>query len=162
MLRVIEEAKPNFVIWENVKGAFYTGGLAEVLQGLCQLGYRFDVEILSAAAIGAPHLRERIFAVAYTRSLCGQAPPWSDQIRSQIAAVTDPDGIAGLRTGQGNQTILAPWRGVEPPICGVAHGLPRRLDRLAAIGNAVVPALAAIALQRVLYLESHHHKSKLN
>jgi DNA (cytosine-5)-methyltransferase 1 len=36
----------------------------------------------------------------------------------------------------------------------VAHGLSRRLDRLAAIGNAVVPAVAAIALQRVLYLAS--------
>ncbi|WP_019499014.1 DNA cytosine methyltransferase [Pseudanabaena sp. PCC 6802] len=162
MLRVIEEAKPRFVIWENVKGAFYTGGLSEVLHGLCQLGYRFDVEILSAAAVGAPHLRERIFAVAYTRSLCGQAPSWADQIRSQIAAVANPDGIAGIRSGKGNQTVLAPWRGVEPPICGVAHGLPRRLDRLAALGNAVVPAVAAIALQRVLYLESHRHKSKLN
>ncbi len=154
MLRVIEEAKPRFVIWENVKGAFYTGGLAEVLQGLCQLGYRFDVEILSAAAVGAPHLREHIFVAAYASSLCRQASPWSDQIRSQIAAVTDPNGIAGIRAGERNQTILAPWRSVKPPICGVAHGLPRRLDRLAAIGNAVVPAVAAIALQRVLFLES--------
>jgi DNA (cytosine-5)-methyltransferase 1 len=154
MLRVIDEAKPNFVIWENVKGAFYTGGLAEVLQGLCQLGYRFDVEILSAAAVGAPHLRERVFVVAYTSSLCGQAPPWSDQIRSQIAAVAYPNCIAGIRAGDGNETILVPWRGLEPPICGVAHGLSRRLDRLAALGNAVVPAVAAIALQRVLYLAS--------
>jgi DNA (cytosine-5)-methyltransferase 1 len=162
MLRVIDEAKPRFVVWENVKGAFYTGGLTEVLQGLCQLGYRFDVEILSAAAVGAPHLRERIFVVAYSSSLCGQAPPWSDQIRSQIAAVTNSHRIAGIRAGQGNQTILAPWSSVEPPICGVAHGLSRRLDRLAALGNAVVPAVAAIALQRVLYLESYRHKSKQN
>jgi DNA (cytosine-5)-methyltransferase 1 len=154
MLRVIEAAKPRFVIWENVKGAFYTGGLVKVLHGLSQLGYRFDVEILSAAAVGAPHLRERIFVAAYASSLCGKASPWADQVRSQIEAVTDSNGIAGIRSGQGNQTILAPWRSLEPPICGVAHGLPRRLDRLAAIGNAVVPSVAAIALQRVLYLES--------
>ncbi|NKB18116.1 MAG: DNA cytosine methyltransferase [Pseudanabaena sp. CRU_2_10] len=154
MLRVIDEAKPRFVIWENVKGAFYTGGLTEVSHGLCQLGYRFDVEILSAAAVGAPHLRERVFVAAYASSLCRQASPWADQIRSQIAAVTNPNGIAGIRSGAGNQIILAPWRSVKPPICGVAHGLPRRLDRLAAIGNAVVPAVAAIALQRVLYLDS--------
>jgi DNA (cytosine-5)-methyltransferase 1 len=154
MLRVIDEAKPRFVVWENVKGAFYTGGLAEVLQGLCQLGYRFDVEILSAPAVGAPHLRERVFVVAYASRVCGQAPPWPDQIRAQIAAVNDSNSIAGIRAGQGNQTVLAPWTSVEPPICGVAHGLSRRLDRLAALGNAVVPAVAAIALQRVLYLES--------
>jgi DNA (cytosine-5)-methyltransferase 1 len=142
---------------------FIKGGLAEVLHGLCQLGYRFDVEILSAAAVGAPHLRERILVVAHASSLCGQAPPWSDQVRSQITAVTVLNGIAGIRASEGNQTILAPWRSLEPPICGVAHGLSRRLDRLAAIsealclsaGNAVVPAVAAIAIQRVLYLESH-------
>jgi DNA (cytosine-5)-methyltransferase 1 len=153
MLRVIKEAKPRFVIWENVKGAFYTGGLTEVLHGLCQLGYRFDVEILSAAAVGAPHLRERIFVVAYASSLLGQASPWSDQVRSQIETVTDSNGIAGIWSSSGNETILAPWRSLEPPICGVAHGLSRRLDRLAAIGNAVVPAVAAIALQRVIYLD---------
>jgi DNA (cytosine-5)-methyltransferase 1 len=27
MLRVIDEARPKFVVWENVKGAIYTGGL---------------------------------------------------------------------------------------------------------------------------------------
>ncbi len=51
MLRVIDEAKPKFVVWENVKGAIYTGGLSEVLCGLSELGYGFDVEILSAAEV---------------------------------------------------------------------------------------------------------------
>ena len=58
MLRVIKECKPKYIIWENVKGAIYTGGLTEVLRGLSRIGYLFDVEILSAAEVGAPHLRE--------------------------------------------------------------------------------------------------------
>ncbi|MEE3716977.1 DNA cytosine methyltransferase [Tumidithrix elongata RA019] len=159
MLRVIDEAKPKFVIWENVKGAVYTGGLPEVLRGLCRCGYRFDVEILSAAEVGAPHLRERVFVVAYADQLLGQASPWSEQVGSQVEAVTDSNCFAGLRVGSGNETILAPWRSVKPPVCGVAHGLSKRLDRLAALGNAVVPQVAAIALLRVLYLQSLSHIS---
>ncbi|WP_019500870.1 DNA cytosine methyltransferase [Pseudanabaena sp. PCC 6802] len=70
MLRVIEEAKPRFVIWENVKGAFYTGGLTKVLHGLCQLGYRFDVEILSAAAVGV-YARNHYWIGGTNRDLLG-------------------------------------------------------------------------------------------
>jgi DNA (cytosine-5)-methyltransferase 1 len=137
MLRIIKEAKPNFVIWENVKGAISTGGLHAVLSGLCEAGDRFDAEILSAAEIGLDHKRERIFVVAYSDGIWWDAPPWREQIRCQIEAA---------RLAVARQSI-------EPPTWGISHGLPHRLDRLAAIGNAVIPALAAIALQRVLYLE---------
>lgn len=34
------------------------------------------------------------------------------------------------------------WWAVEPPICRVAHGVPNRLDQLAALGNALVPQIA--------------------
>ena len=137
MLRVIEEAKPNFVIWENVQGAISTGALLTVLSGLCEAGYHFDAEILSAAEIGLDHKRDRIFVVAYSDGIWWDAPPWREQVGHQIEAA---------RLAIARQSI-------EPPAWGISHGFPRRLDRLAAIGNAVIPALAAIALQRVLYLD---------
>jgi DNA (cytosine-5)-methyltransferase 1 len=137
MLRIIEEAKPNFVIWENVKGAIPTGALLTVLSGLCEAGYCFDAEILSAEEIGLDHKRERIFVVAYSDGIWWDAPPWREQIGCQIEA-------ARLATAR---------QSIEPPTWGIPHGLPHRLDRLAAIGNAVIPALAEIALKRVLYLD---------
>jgi site-specific DNA-cytosine methylase len=60
---------------DSTKGAIYTGGLAEVLRGLSELGYGFDVEIISAEEVGAPHLRERVFVVAYTTSYSGKHRP---------------------------------------------------------------------------------------
>jgi len=152
MLRVIDEAKPKYVIWENVKGAIYTGGLTKVLQGLSRIGYLFDVEILSAAEVGAPHLRERVFVVAYSYELFGKTPPWSNQVRSEVKAITNADSFSGRGLSEEVKSLSAQWSSVESPVCGVAHGLSNRLDRLAVLGNSVVPLVAAIALKRVLFL----------
>lgn len=44
--------------------------------------------------------------------------------------------------------------GLEPALCRVAHGLPRRVHRLRALGNAVLPPVAAIPGARILELEA--------
>jgi len=158
MLRVIGECRPKYVVWENVKGAIYTGGLAEVLRGLSELGYGFDVEVISAAEVGAPHLRERVFVVAYTHELFGKTPCWANQVGSEIKAIAHADSFSGRRLSQAGKSLSAQWSSIESPICGVAHGLPKRLDRLAVLGNSVVPSVAAIAMKRVLFLESWRTK----
>jgi len=155
MLRVIEEARPKFVVWENVKGAIYTGGLTEVLRGLSRIGYLFDVEILSAAEVGAPHLRERVFVVAYTYESFGKTPSWSNQVGSEIKAITNTDSFTRRGLSQAGKGLSAHWSSVKSPVCGVAHGLSKRLDRLAVLGNSVVPTVAAIALKRVIFLEEY-------
>jgi DNA (cytosine-5)-methyltransferase 1 len=159
MLRVVSEAKPKFVVWENVKGAIYTNGLREVLRGLSELGYGFDVEIVSAAEIGAPHLRERVFVVAYTDELFGKTPCWSNQVGFEIKAIANTHSFSGRGLSQSSKSLSANWSSAESPICGVAYGLPHRLDRLAVLGNSVVPTVAAIALKRVLFLESWRIKN---
>ena len=141
MLRVINEVKPRFVVWENVRGSVSAGGLKEVLRGLHKSGYHFDVEIIKASEVGAPHQRERVFVVAYAHGTV-QAPQgevfqsWSEQIRPQIERAKS-FGI---------------WQGSQLPDNGVSHGIPDRLSGLSALGNAIVPQCAAIALMRVQYL----------
>jgi len=66
----------------------------------------------------------------------------SDQVGDQIAAAR------AATKGQSSQS----------PTWGVPYGLPYRLDRLAVIGNAVIPNMAAIALKQVLFLESWRTK----
>lgn len=62
--RVIEEMQPKYVIIENVRGLLSLG-IEDVLQGLAEIGYDAEWEVLAAAALGAPHHRERVFIVAY-------------------------------------------------------------------------------------------------
>lgn len=42
------------------------------------------------------------------------------------------------------------WWSVEPAVGRVAHGVPRRVDRLKALGNAQVPLQAATAFRRLM------------
>ncbi len=144
---------------DSTKEAIYTGGLTEVLQGLSRIGYGFDVEIISAAEVGAPHLRERVFVVAYSHESFGKTPRWSNQVGSEIKAVTHTNSFPRRGLSQAGKGLSAHWSSVESPVCGVAHGLPCRLDRLAVLGNSVVPTVAAIALKRVIFLESWRTKN---
>jgi DNA (cytosine-5)-methyltransferase 1 len=46
---------------------------------------------------------------------------------------------------------------VEPDVGRVAHGVPARVDRLKALGNAVVPQIPQIIGQRIMQYESASH-----
>lgn len=62
--RLIGEVRPRFVIIENV-AALRNRGLDTVLGGLSALGYDAEWHVVSAAAIGAPHIRERVWVLGY-------------------------------------------------------------------------------------------------
>lgn len=62
--RLIGEIQPRYVIIENVRGLL-SCGIEIVLRDLAALGYDAEWEVLPAAALGAPHHRERVFIVAY-------------------------------------------------------------------------------------------------
>jgi DNA (cytosine-5)-methyltransferase 1 len=55
--------------------------------------------------------------------------------------------------GRAAQTGGAEWWSVEPPVGRVAHGVPNRLDRLAALGNALVPQIAEFIGERIVNYE---------
>lgn len=67
--RLVGEVRPRVVVVENV-AALASRGLARVLRDLAALGYVGSWEVVSAASVGAPHLRRRLFVVA-ADSDCG-------------------------------------------------------------------------------------------
>jgi DNA (cytosine-5)-methyltransferase 1 len=62
--RIIKEMRPRYAVIENVKGLL-SNGMEIVLQDLSAIGYDAEWQSIPAALFGAPHLRERIFIVAY-------------------------------------------------------------------------------------------------
>lgn len=65
-VRALQEKKPSYFIWENVKGALSSNqgrDFAAVLHTLAEEGYSLWWQVLNAKDFGVPQNRERIFVV---------------------------------------------------------------------------------------------------
>ena len=67
MFRLIRECRPTWVVGENVAGIIKLG-LDEVLADLEGEGYATRTFNIPACAVGAPHLRQRLWIVAHSDS----------------------------------------------------------------------------------------------
>lgn len=72
--RIINQARPRAIFMENVLG--FKRVLPIVRPQLEALGYRVDVQVVSAAEVGASHLRRRIWLLAYADSNPPRVEPW--------------------------------------------------------------------------------------
>ena len=123
--RILGELRSRYAIMENVPGLLVGGGMGEILGDLAELGYDAEWGIVSAASVGAPHLRKRIFIVGHAnRTRC----------REQCGSVAVPEKLSSSERRS--------WWGSEPNVGRVAHGVPNRVDRLRGLGNAIVPQVA--------------------
>jgi len=89
--RLIRELRPRWVVGENVLGLLSSENgsfFGSILRDLAEAGYDACWFVLSAAQVGAPHLRERVFLVAHStsRGLEKQQDP------CQFANQFDPSG----------------------------------------------------------------------
>ncbi len=65
-LRLVCELQPRAVVLENVAGLL-TRGLDRVLGSLAEVGFDAEWHCIPAAAVGATHIRDRVFIMAYAR-----------------------------------------------------------------------------------------------
>lgn len=65
--RLIGELRPRYVIVENVPGLLNLG-MGTVLGDLSALGYDATWDCIPAAAVGAPHRRDRVWIVGHTNN----------------------------------------------------------------------------------------------
>jgi len=100
MFRLIKECRPTWVIGENVVGIVKLG-LDEVLTDLENEGYATRTFNIPACAVGAPHLRQRVWIVAHSDSK-GE-PDGSIDAQAQGKLVADSP-ISGLQEHGYGQT----------------------------------------------------------
>ena len=97
--------------------------------------------------------KERSEAMAYTdnegsqrRLSGGQSEGWQGEL-----------GYSGRSSSAHRQPEKDFWA-VEPNVGRVAHGIPRRVDRLKGLGNAIVPQIAQKIGETILKLEKLNEK----
>ncbi|MFN3075873.1 MAG: DNA cytosine methyltransferase [Alphaproteobacteria bacterium] len=159
--RLVDELRPSVILVENVPGLL-TDGLGRVLGDLAALGYDAEWHCIPAAAIGAPHIRDRVWIVAYPgrqqhEGNCASLR-WKGTEEFPRPSLADTDG-AGLEVrlrlsrhdvAEFAATVGASWWLAEPDVDRVAHGVPKRVDRIAALGNAVVPQIVEMIGRAIL------------
>jgi DNA (cytosine-5)-methyltransferase 1 len=196
IVRLVGELRPRYVIVENVANLLAGpserrgGWFGRVLGDLAECGYDAEWENIPAAALGAPHRRERVWVAAHpaqdrnqeqrlplggkgaaasqgawianqlhtvARSGAAHVPnPHSDYAQGQQSDSADAQGWSGQITGSPGPFLAGIggfWR-VEPDVGRVAHGVPKRMDRLAGLGNAVVPQIPEMIGRAILAREA--------
>ena len=163
-LRLIAECQPRFSIIEQPLGVI-NRGLRAMLGGLRMVGYQSELEVISAAELGAGHRRQRLFIISYPNGLLGYIPSgWGQQVRTMVAATRldcqwltvkrnglCPDSGLSFRLVQG-PSIVPPWLIQES--CTVPTATPGRIKARKLAGRTVTPPQATIAVNRVLHLNA--------
>ena len=166
MLRIVGEVRPAYVFGEN-SPALRTNGLDEIIAALASIGYDSRWITLGAESVGLNHKRHRLWFYAadtHREGLEGHAGNDAGEKGRQ-----DPIGSAAdvaFRScafcgyiheeecgayGCANCEADGPGgnydygTGLLPRIAGMGHGVADWLDRIKAVGNGQVPAVAALA-----------------
>ena len=134
MLRIVRECSPRWVVGENVRGLVnWNGGLVfeEVCADLEAHGYSVQPFILPAAAVNAPHRRDRVWFVAHSNQRndgrtagknAGESGEERIQERNSIRKPQEPNPIRQLSTDTHDQ-LCEQWhddgkteRATEPKV----------------------------------------------
>lgn len=166
MLRIIKDTKPTWVIGENVPGIINME-LDNILDDLEREGYTTQTLDIPAFAVGACHKRHRIWILAHSnkesqsrfslddkkmashskqsgweRVLCNNIKRKQEQDKSAITLDAQRDYFEQFAEIVG-----------KPAVQRMDDGIPNRVDRLGAVGNAIVPQVAYILLSYIKELE---------
>lgn len=192
LARLAAELRPDVVVLENTPGLLGRG-FDRVLRDLAALGFDVEWSTVRASDVGAPHRRERLFALAYTdrgrarllaeRHQQLEAEHWhakpaharaqlghADHARRELGRAGHDhhggdarrriaDGPDAWPPRPGDHDGWGRWAGPVPGVRRSLDGVTGRVDRrarraqiarLRALGNAVVPAQAALALRLLI------------
>ena len=169
-LKCINIIQPSFAFLENVPNLLTHGYIRRIFGDLAESGYNARWRVLSAAEMGAPHLRDRLWIfLSNTKYSARSAQQKREHKRAKKSIgsrkdklearneMADTEGnpkrpglceneqreVRGRRSGNSDSTPRI-WS-TEPNVGRVANGVPSRVDRLKAIGNGQVPQCMARA-----------------
>lgn len=163
---LIRAVRPPVVMGEQVASQAGLAWFDDVHLDLESEGYAIRAADLCAAGVGAPHIRQRLYWVAHTARHVAQNQPErdvaSDKSRKAILVGSVPGTGSGSTSGHyaardhGSIRGSSIWsrstyrtgldgrnRPTEPGALPLAHGVPARVGKLRAYGNAIVPQVAA-------------------
>ncbi|MBD2666685.1 DNA (cytosine-5-)-methyltransferase [Richelia sinica FACHB-800] len=163
VIQIIRELQPKFVAIENVTGLLncpYSPGtkhlyFSHILRQLALGGYDAEWLVIGSGHFASPFIRERVLLVAIARSVVidwERAASWTDQARSRTEGIRANKQRRGIKPGYPLSVVRNPRELARPLGVKSRNGIIR--NQRTAAGNLLDPRVAAVALQRILYLNS--------
>lgn len=149
-LRIIRELRPRFAILENPRALLSLengNAFREILQTFASIGYDVQWDVISAAALGAGHRRDRLWILASNTD-----SPRLERHPGNVKEVWQKKAYGYTSESDLRQrTIASPlWyhqSGIQPVVNGIPAKLAR--DQLTAIGNSLVPQVGYVWLKAI-------------
>jgi DNA (cytosine-5)-methyltransferase 1 len=153
-LRLTRELRPEYAVFENVTNLLSGpsekrgGWFSRILCDLASIGYDAEWHVIPASFVGAWHRRSRVWILAYRK-----------KIRSEGRATPPLFQQSNLQKKLERGFEKWPGRPNLPPsrFLRKSNGVPNRMDRTEAIGNAVVPQITELIGYAIL----EHEKQKM-
>ena len=165
MIRLIEEGRPRYAIFENVEALrTNANGLdfESTLRALAQIGYDVEWDCISACEVGKPHKRERIWLVAYPIGLRRKRFEIFQQVERRLVLVLEKghQKLFHFATKRADLEWIA-LQGISQ-YRGDHDGISTKLDeiRIRLLGNSLVPAIPELIGRVLLERESCETESQ--
>ncbi|KAF6576551.1 DNA cytosine methyltransferase [Paenibacillus polymyxa] len=131
--RLLDELEPPWFVGENVSGHI-TMGIDTVFNDLDYLQYTARAFHIPALAVDADHERYRVFVVAHSNKKSGL------QANKAVSAIrANWEAWQNARRRSWRPIPRVDWGISGPPVSRKSNGIPNRVDRCYALGNAVSP-----------------------
>lgn len=143
MLRIIRSVRPRWVVAENVHGHISLG-FDEVSASLENEGFTIWTSDIFSSAADLPTMERHLWIVAKANGERSQREQRQTVSRQPICKGQFP---------RSDKRDYERWTVPASRVCGVGEGLPRRVDRLKQLGNAVPPELPMFIGQAIMMYE---------
>lgn len=150
VVRAVRVVRPVYVLLENVR-ALLRRGMGTVLGALAEIGYDAEWDCIPKAHLGAPDLRDRLWAIAYPQHSdavrAGSHPASIDVVGGPellheqerlVGPMGAPLATALARMGPASGRAWDP----EPQLPRVADGLPADVAAVKQFGNSLCPRIS--------------------
>ena len=129
IVRIASALRPRWVILENTDGAAWGKWVPVVRRELHCIGFPSVPFRVCASGVGAPFKGSRIFVVAAPYGESESTSPFDAKVAELPASA---------------RACWSNWGQPSSRALGMADGIPNRMERLEALGNAVVPQCAEV------------------
>ncbi|MGK7873208.1 MAG: DNA (cytosine-5-)-methyltransferase [Xenococcaceae cyanobacterium] len=164
VMEAIASIKPRFFAIEQVPGlltcpfkpGYGSGSYFKILLGaIFECGYGVEWQNIGSGNFSSPFPRRRLLLVGVSNSvkLDWELPtPWAEQVRKSVEGNGSPK-IRGVLESEVARSLVGYAAELAQPI-GITSGNGVVRRQREAAGNSLDPRVAAIALQRIIYLNS--------